>query len=107
MGFPPFVMLAAMTAEKNPGAMTREEGLAVLTRWPAHAEFKEDIKGMLAPGMLADIAVLSRDVTKVPAAVLPSTKSLLTIVGGQVAYAAAEFSATTNAKPSKFNIEAD
>ena len=41
--------------------------------------------------MLADIAVLSQDVMKVPTGALPATKSLLTIVGGQVAYAAPEF----------------
>jgi hypothetical protein len=96
MGFPPFAMLAAMTSEKNPGAITREEGLAVLTRWPAYAQFAEAKKGMLTPGMLADIAILSQDVTKVPATVLPATKSLLTIVGGSVSYSAPRFSRATN-----------
>ncbi len=95
MGFPPFAMLAAITVDTNPDAVTREEGLAVLTRWPAYAESAEAEKGMLAPGMLADIAVLSQDMTKVPRAALPATKSLLTIVGDQVAYAAPEFSGTT------------
>ena len=95
MGFPPFAMLAAITADANPGALTREEGLAVLTRWPAYAESAEVEKGMLVPGMLADIAVLSQDVTRVPAAALPATKSLLTIVGGRIAYAAPEFIGAT------------
>ncbi len=91
MGFPPFAFLAAITADNNPGAVTREEGLAVLTRGPAYAEFADSEKGILAPGMLADIAVLSQDVTTVPAASLPATRSLLTIVGGRVAYEAPEF----------------
>ncbi|WP_375403012.1 amidohydrolase [uncultured Sphingomonas sp.] len=95
MGFPPFAMLAAITADANPGALTREEGLAVLTRWPAYAESAEVEKGMLVPGMLADIAVLSQDVIRVPAAALPATKSLLTIVGGRIAYAAPEFNGDT------------
>jgi hypothetical protein len=95
MGFPPFAMLAGMTSAKNPGAITREQGLAVLTRWPAYAEFAEAEKGMLTPGMLADVAVLSQDVTKVPTAALPATKSLLTIIGGRVAFAAPEFSGVT------------
>ena len=95
MGFPPFAILAAITADNNPGAVTREEGLAVLTRWPAYAEFTEAEKGVLAPGMLADIAVLSQDVTTAPAAALPATKSLLTIVGGRVAYAAPNFVGAT------------
>jgi predicted amidohydrolase YtcJ len=32
------------------------------TAWPAYASFEEQRKGTLAPGMLADIAVLSRDI---------------------------------------------
>ncbi len=88
MGFPPFAMFAAMTADSNPNAVTRDEGLAILTRWPAYAEFSERNKGMLVPGMLADIAVLSQNVMIVPAAKLPATKSVMTIVGGRVAYAA-------------------
>ena len=98
MGFPPFAMLAAMTSEKNPGAITREEGLAVLTRWPAYAEFAEAEKGLLTPGMLADIAVLSQNVMKVPAALLPATKSLLTIVGGSDSYSAPQFNRATSRK---------
>ena len=94
MGFPPFAMFAAITADTNPDPVTREEGLAILTRWPAFAEAAEAEKGVLVPGMLADIAVLSQDVTKVPTGALPATKSLLTIVGGQVAYAAPEFIAS-------------
>jgi hypothetical protein len=99
MGFPPFAMLAAICASTNPGAVTREEGLAILTRWPAFAEAAEAQKGVLAPGMLADIAVLSQDATKVLTGALPATKSLLTIVGGQVAYAAPEFIAPPSTKP--------
>lgn len=52
---------------------------------PASAE-----KGGVAPGMVADVAVLSQDVTRVPAAALPAAKSLLSIVGGR-AYAAPQF----------------
>ncbi len=86
-------MLAAMTAEANPDAVTREKAIAVLTSWPAYAEFAEGEKGVLAPGKLADLAVLSQDVTTAPAAALPATMSLMTIAGGRVAYAAPEFMA--------------
>lgn len=98
MGFPPFVMLAAMTASDNPQAISREQGLAVLTRWPAYAEFSENRKGVLAPGMLADVAVLSQDVTTVPGSDLPRTKSLLTLVGGQIAYMSPEFASKAGRK---------
>jgi len=42
------------------------------------------------PGMLADIAVLSQDVTKDPRAPIPATHSVLTIVGGSVAFRSTE-----------------
>jgi predicted amidohydrolase YtcJ len=32
------------------------------TAWPAYAEFEDQRKGTLAPGMLADIVVLASDV---------------------------------------------
>jgi hypothetical protein len=41
---------------------------------------------MLAPGMLADLAVLSQNIFTVPARALPGTSSVLTLVGGKVAY---------------------
>ena len=54
------------------------------TRGSAFAEFAEREKGTLAPGMLADIAVLSQDIFTVPARALPGTTSVLTIVGGKI-----------------------
>jgi predicted amidohydrolase YtcJ len=36
--------------------------------------------------MLADLAVLSQDIFTVPAEELPGTVSVLTLVGGRVAY---------------------
>jgi hypothetical protein len=50
------------------------------------AEHAERLKGTLAPGMLADLAVLSQDIFRVSAEALPATESVLTLVGGQVAY---------------------
>ncbi len=66
--------------------MTREEALRSYTRNAAYAAFEEDIKGSLAPGKLADVTVLSRDILKVPDEEIPGTKVLYTIVGGRVAY---------------------
>ena len=42
------------------------------------------------PGKLADLTVLSQDIFVVPLPSLPKTKSLLTLVGGQVAYDAGQ-----------------
>ena len=66
--------------------MTREEALASYTRAAAYAMFQEDRLGSLAPGKLADITVLDRDIMTVPEDRIPGTRVLYTIVGGAVAY---------------------
>jgi predicted amidohydrolase YtcJ len=84
----PFLdLLLATTHPDNPReALTREQAVVAYTRGGAYAEHAERAKGTLAPGMLADLAVLSQDVFTVPAAALPTTVSVLTVVGGKVAY---------------------
>jgi len=57
-----------------------------LERGSAYAELAETQKESLAPGMLADIAVLSQDIFTVPVEALPRTESVLTLVGGRVAW---------------------
>ena len=52
----------------------------------AYAEFEENDKGQIAVGKLADIVVLSADVTKIPAPQILKTEAALTIVGGRVVY---------------------
>jgi hypothetical protein len=64
--------------------ISRDEWVRIMTRGSAWAERAERDKGLLVPGMLADIAVLSQDIFAVPAQALPSTRSLLTLVGGRV-----------------------
>ena len=72
----------------NNGAesLTREEALRAYTSGSAYAEMKENEKGKIAKGMLADLAVLSQDIFEVPPEALPGTQSVLTIVGGKIAY---------------------
>lgn len=71
----------------NPGeAVTREQAVILYTRGSAYAEFAEHEKGTLARGMLADLAVLSQDIFTVSTPDLPKTESVLTIVGGKIAY---------------------
>jgi predicted amidohydrolase YtcJ len=62
------------------------EALAAWTFGGAYAEHSEDRKGTLAEGMLADIAVLDRDVLITPASELHALKVTATVVGGRVAY---------------------
>lgn len=93
-GFPPFSAFAQMTAPDNPNSVTREQALGILTKGPAFAEFQESEKGKVKLGMLADIIVLSQDVTTAPIAALPATRSLLTIVAGKIVYSSAEFTSS-------------
>ena len=84
----PFLnILFATTHPTNPKeALTREEAVSAYTRGSAWAEFAETEKGTLAPGMLADLAVLSQDIFTVEPGRLPETASVLTVIGGRVVY---------------------
>lgn len=48
-------------------------------------------KGLIAPGQLADLAVLSADYLTVPEEEIKGIESLLTVVGGRIVYGAGEF----------------
>jgi predicted amidohydrolase YtcJ len=62
------------------------EALAAWTFGGAYAEHCEDRKGTLGDGMLADIAVLDRDVLVTPHSELRALKVTTTVVGGRVVY---------------------
>jgi predicted amidohydrolase YtcJ len=66
--------------------MSRLEALKSYTISGAYAAFEEDIKGTLAPGKLADITVLSKDIMTIPEAEIPTTEVVYTIIGGEVVY---------------------
>ena len=66
--------------------MIREEALRSYTMSGAYAMFQEERLGSLAPGKLADITVLSRDLMTVPEDSITGTKVFYTIVGGEIAY---------------------
>jgi hypothetical protein len=66
--------------------MSRIEGLKSYTLWAAYGGFEEEIKGSLVPGKLADITVLSKDITRVPDEEIRQATVVYTIVGGKVVY---------------------
>ena len=68
--------------------LTMEQAIAAYTTGSAFAQFAEKEKGTLTPGMLADLVVLDRDITSVPAEKILSTKVLRTVVGGKTVYEA-------------------
>lgn len=69
-----------------PGRITAEEALRCYTVGSAYAEFQESRKGTLAPGMLADFAVLSGDITAIPPEEIGEVRVEMTVVGGRVVY---------------------
>ena len=80
------IMFASTCPDRPSEAITREQAVIAYTLTSAYAEFAEKDKGSLEPGKLADLAVLSQDIFGVPAAGLPKTKSVLTMVGGKTVY---------------------
>jgi predicted amidohydrolase YtcJ len=88
---------ASVTRKVNDGSvfypdqrMSREEALKSMTWNAAYAGKEESLKGSLAPGKLADITVLSKDLLTVPDDEILSTRVVYTIVGGKVAYRAGQ-----------------
>src|SRR5262245_2959291 len=68
--------------------MSRMEALRSYTMNNAFAAFEEDIKGSLSLGKLADITVLTKDITTVPDDEILTAKVSYTIIAGRVAYKA-------------------
>ena len=66
--------------------MTREEAIQTYTINNAYAAFEEDIKGTLAPGMYADMVVLSHNLLTVDEAAIPDTTVDMTFVGGELKF---------------------
>jgi len=64
-------------------AVTAEQALRAWTRGSAYASRQEHVKGSIAPGMLADLVVLSEDPTAISPDRIAGLEVLATIVGGQ------------------------
>jgi predicted amidohydrolase YtcJ len=66
--------------------VSREAALTAHTRTNAYILFREDDLGSLEPGKLADFAVLDRDYLTVPEEEIENLYSVMTVVGGEIAY---------------------
>ena len=90
----PFVGLHAATtreawAEDVPDhRFTLDEALRGYTLGGARSERTERDKGSLAPGKLADLVVLDREIGEASLGTLPETQVRLTMAGGRVVYEA-------------------
>jgi predicted amidohydrolase YtcJ len=86
--FNPYLnIMFAVTHPLRPSeAITREQAVIAYTRTSAYAEMEEQHKGTLTVGKVADLAVLSQNIFKVPLQRLVQTESILTMVNGKVVY---------------------
>jgi predicted amidohydrolase YtcJ len=67
--------------------ITVEDALVGYTRGAAFASFAEHDKGMIAPGMLADLVLIDRDLRTIPPAEIRDAKIVKTIVAGKTVFA--------------------
>jgi hypothetical protein len=66
--------------------LSRLQALHALTVGGARVTFAENERGVLAPGWVADLAVLDRDPLTAPAAELEDLTATLTMVGGRIVH---------------------
>ena len=68
--------------------VSRAQALKMLTLSPAYAAFQESQRGSIAPGKLGDFTVLSADIMTIPEPQILTSHVLMTIIGGEIVYAA-------------------
>ena len=81
---------AAVTRQAYEGAqdetVSLHDALAAYTIGGAYAEHSEDRKGMLRPGYLADLVILSGDIEAVPLNQIATLSVAKTICGGRIVW---------------------
>lgn len=66
--------------------LTAREALYLYTRGGSYLSFEEDRKGQIRTGFLADLAVLSEDILRVPSEKIRDIQVEMTVLGGKVVY---------------------
>lgn len=79
--------------------LDRMEALRLYTHGSAWFSGEENLKGTIAPGKLADLAVLSADYFSVPEEEIKRIESVLTIVDGKVVYGNGDFNTLVPSLP--------
>ena len=74
--------------------ISREDALIAHTRKNSYFVFRENDIGSIQPGKLADLVVLDRDYLTVPADQIKDITSVMTVVGGRIAYDAGAATST-------------
>ncbi len=83
--------LGGLALYDEDNVLDRETALRIWTQGSAWFSGEADVKGALAPGQYADLAVLSADYMFVPAEKIRRITAALTIVGGKIVYAGDDF----------------
>jgi predicted amidohydrolase YtcJ len=78
--------------DRNPGGwlpeqkITVEQALRAYTSGSAYAGFQEQDVGVLKPGMLADVVMIDRDITRIAPETIRDAHVVLTMVGGRIVF---------------------
>ncbi len=67
-------------------AVSRETALLMLTLWPAHGAFQEDLRGSIEVGKYADFTIFDNDIMTIPVADILTSENIMTIVGGEITF---------------------
>lgn len=98
--FNPWVSLYWLVSGKTIGGLSlypesrrleRSRALSLWTHGSAWFSGEQDVKGVLAKGQYADLAVLSADFFSIPEEDIKDLQSVLTMVGGKVVHASDDF----------------
>ncbi|MGW2180456.1 amidohydrolase [Streptomyces sp. NPDC001732] len=96
----PWVALHWLVSGRSVGDLTlrpptnrvdRQTALSMFTHTGAKLTGEDEVKGVLKPGCYGDLAVLSDDYFTVAEPEIAGIESLLTVTGGRIVYAAAEY----------------
>lgn len=84
----PFFEIFMVTSQQADPAenLTVEQAVKAFTRTNAFAEFREQEKGTLTKGKVADLAVLSQDIFTIRGPQLMGTHSIMTMINGKIVY---------------------
>jgi len=85
---PLYGLWAAVRHPIEGSSISLKEAVRGYTLDAAYASFEAGIKGSLEPGKLADIAILSRDLTAIDPDEIKDVTVVLTMVGGKIEYRA-------------------
>ncbi|MFT6092294.1 MAG: putative amidohydrolase YtcJ [Pseudohongiellaceae bacterium] len=67
-------------------AVSRETALKMLTIWPAHGAFQENLRGSIEVGKYADFTIFNSDLMTIAEPEILTSENVMTIVGGRITF---------------------